>query len=111
MKMTVQKTETFTVDFTNERKRINKCFKGKKDSKNKQMLHELMNLIEQEKWVEAKKELEGKWWQGDDETTECSRLEFIGPYPPLQQGYKSFIDLVYAFEKCPSSYKVIRKTK
>ena len=112
MKLVIEKTASLIIDTSLERIRINKAFCRKRNKKNRQMLNKLMDLIEQCKWKEAKKELKSKWWNGYDKYLECSRGEFIG----MVQGYKSsspffdrwmsYADLVFAFINYPENYKI-----
>lgn len=112
--MTIEKKAKVTIDLAKERKRINRAFASKKDEKTKQMLHKLMDLIEQEKWEEAKKEIEGKWWIGRDKKRECPRREFIGYLNCVDNDMEffdssaSYENLVYAFVNWPNNYKVIK---
>ena len=110
MKITLQKTGTMTFDTAIERKRISKAFKDRKDIKEK--LNKLMDLIEQEKWTEALKELKSKWWQEHDDKDECPRLEYIGMIhhnSPFFNNRFTYIELVINMCDHPENYKIISK--
>ena len=108
MEITLQKTVTITFDTAIERERIAKAFKDRKDIRVK--LDKLMDLIEQEKWTDAMKELEGEWWNGRDEKQECPRLEYVGlihHLSPHFSNWMSYSDLVVYMCDHPSVYKII----
>jgi len=110
MKMTIQKSVTFTIDTGKERKRIQECF-GNSDSKMmKKKLLKLMDLVEAEKWKEAYKELEGKYWNGYDAEQECSRLEFIGLLEGEGDidGWASYANLIWNMVNRADNYKVVK---
>jgi hypothetical protein len=109
MKITIQKSITFTVDTGKERKRIKLCFKNRPQTMKK--LLKLMDLVEAEKWEAAEAELEGKWWSGRDAKLECPRLEFVGM---LESGIDSFgwdtyANLVWRMVRHPDEYTVLEK--
>lgn len=111
MKITIEKTAQATIDTSQERKRINKCFK--KDEITRQKLHQLIDLVENEEWEKAVTELEGEWWQGRDEEYECPRLEFIGMLEvrsPFFSPCITYVDLIANFYRYPKNYKIISKT-
>jgi len=107
MKITIQKSSTFTIDTAKERKRINKYFKDKKMMQKK--LLKLMDLVEAEKWVEAGKELDGKYWSGIDKEQECPRLEFIGILDASGDidPWATYINVIFNMVNYPKTYKVI----
>ena len=108
MKIIIQKASTFTVDTGAERKRIERCFKGDKTMRKK--LLNLMDLVEAEKWKEAYKELEGKYWNGYDAEQECSRLEFIGLLEGEGDidGWASYANLIWNMVNRADNYKVVK---
>jgi len=108
MKMTIQKTSEFTIDTAKERKRINNAFVDRPLTQKK--LLKLMDLVEQEKWKHALKELESKWWLGRDKDQECPRLEFVGLLKSEGTNHwDSYIDLILRMNACPDVYKVMKK--
>ena len=108
MKMTIEKSYEFTVDTGKERKRIEKCWKPTQTIYKKLM--KLMDLVEQEKWVEAEEFLDSEWWNGRDKDQECHRAEFIGTldsdgaYP-----WDTYLNLVWRMAMHPDLYKVVKK--
>ena len=111
MKMIIQKTACLEIDTDIEKARINKAFKSKKDEENREHLLKLMDLIEEQKWEEAVKELKEEWWDGRDEKRECPRLEFIGCVhhdSPFFDRWISYTDLVLTMVNFPNNYKVVK---
>lgn len=107
--MILRVIKTIEIDTSYERQRIDKCFKRDKDTR--KHLHELMDLIEDCKWVEANNLLCNDWWQEYDPKGEHSRLEFIGGLHDkdgnwagsVQDDYISLIQKMLVF---PDNYKV-----
>ena len=76
MRFQVQKTITFEVDTSIERKRISACFKAKKYAELRKRLLEAIDAIEHQRFKEAHRIFNDPWWDGlIDETP---RREFIG---------------------------------
>jgi hypothetical protein len=110
MKMTIQRTASLDLDISEERKRIDKCFKGRSDNSLNNNLHHLMDLIEKQEWNKAKEEIEGEWWCGYDTDRECPRLEYIGMVKPNSRFFDpwlTYIDVVYMMADNPENHKVI----
>jgi len=100
--------KTIEIDLSHERKRINKCFKGDKDTR--KHLHELMDLIEDCKWMKAYNLLRSEWWEEYDPKEEHSRLEFIGSPTDKNNDYVggvgySYITLIEDMLMYPLWYK------
>jgi hypothetical protein len=107
MKMTIQKSYEFTVDTAKERRRIFDAF-GDRPETLKKLMH-LMDLIDAEKWEEAQKELDSKWWRGRDEDLECPRQEFIGLLDAEGiDPWTSYSDLIWRMHSRPEIYKVTK---
>lgn len=106
--MILRVIKTVEIDTSYERKRIDKCFKRDKDTQ--KHLHELMDLIEECKWVEAHNLLCTDWWKEYDPKGEHSRLEFIGGLHGrdgnwignIQNDYLSLIEKMLVY---PNEYK------
>ena len=110
MKLKLQKICTGIIDLDVERKRISESFED--DPQTQSHLNKLMDLIEAQKWEEAKKELDKKWWDGRDKVVECPRTEFIGLLDFTEnEGFDlwaSYADLVYNMINRPNMYKAER---
>jgi len=106
MKMIIQKSFDFTIDTGPERERIHNAFSDRPEIRGK-LIH-LMDLVEAEKWKEARKELESDWWQGRDEDQECPRLEFVGLLhsEDLDDAWASYTDLIWRMTEYSDIYKV-----
>lgn len=109
MQMTIRKVVNGVIDFDRERLRIKKAFR--KDKSTRDHLNRLMDLIEAQKWQQAEKELQKKWWKGRDKRLECPRGEFIGVVDFIKnEGFDvwgNYADLVYAFVRRPETYQVV----
>jgi len=76
MKLKITKVCEAILDTDIERQRIYKAFRDNPETQKK--LTELIDAVEEMNWKKAQRLLSSKWWNGEDEESECSRLEFIG---------------------------------
>ena len=110
--MRIRKCAEVEIDLEAEKKRIKSAFTREPEIKKK--LLKLIDLVEQEKWKEAEKFLDQKWWKSKDKKRECSRYEFIGLVPYAEDTryfdpWASIDGLVYNMANHPEVYSVVKK--
>lgn len=110
MKLVIEKTATLLVDTSIERKRINKAFK--QDPTIQKKLNKLLDMVENQQWKLAAKEVDSKWWRSYDNKHGCHRLEFIGLINTRSNVFfangLNYMDLIYSFTNYPKNYKVLK---